>query len=357
MSLSKVRAALQSLTYHKPYFIPSLWKKHLSETLTAIEVSPKAFYTEVIDSILDLPKAELVPTENGEWSRSAVIYNLFPRLTAAFDHNQNKRIDVLPDEALRETGTFLKCIALLPYIKSLGATVVHLLPITSIGKDGNKGSLGSPYAIKNPYKLDERLSEPALNLDVETEFAAFVEAAHHLGLRVVLEFVFRTSAKDGDWVKEHPEWFYWIDNRLQDRSPQHRSGLVYGNPIFSREEIGFPLEIAVGIIKFAVSIEHTVFVVFFGFERAIFVVAQSSPLLFAIFEIGNAAQVTILVVEPHGIVGQAIFEDDFGAKRAIAVILLHQSLMATQFPKRIRAQHAEQNHRAEKKENGFSMHG
>jgi len=237
MSLSKVRAALQSLTYHKPYFIPSLWEKPLSETLTAIEVSPKAFYLEVIDSILDEPKAELVPTENGAWSRSAVIYNLFPRLTAAFDHNQNKRIDVLPNEALRETGTFLKCIALLPYIKSLGATVVHLLPITSIGKDGNKGSLGSPYAIKNPYKLDERLAEPALNLDVETEFAAFVEAAHHLGLRVVLEFVFRTSAKDGDWVKEHPEWFYWIDNRLQDRSPQHRSGLVYGNPIFSREEL------------------------------------------------------------------------------------------------------------------------
>ncbi len=237
MSLLKVRKALNSLTYQAPYFIPSLWKTPTSETLTAIEVSPKAFYSEVIDSILDSPKAEIVPTENGEWSRSAVIYNLFPRLTAAFDHNQNNRIDVLPNETLRETGTFLKCIALLPYIKSLGATVVHLLPITSIGKDGNKGTLGSPYAIKNPYKLDERLSEPALNLDVETEFAAFVEASHHLGLRVVLEFVFRTAAKDSDWVKEHPEWFYWIDNRLQDRSAHHRSGLVYGNPIFSREEL------------------------------------------------------------------------------------------------------------------------
>lgn len=237
MSLSKVRSALQSLTYSQPYFIPSLWKNPTSDNLKAIEVSPKAFFTEVIDAILASPKTEIVPTKGGEWSRSAVIYNLFPRLTSAFDHNQNKRIDALPDEALRETGTFLKCITLLPYIKSLGATVVHLLPITSIGKDGNKGALGSPYAIKNPYTLDERLSEPALNLDVETEFAAFVEAAHHIGLRVVLEFVFRTSAKDGDWVKEHPDWFYWIDNRLQDRSAQHRSGLVYGNPIFSREEL------------------------------------------------------------------------------------------------------------------------
>lgn len=237
MSLAKVRSALQTLRYDKPYFVPSLWAEEDPETLSPVQVDPKKFYLDAIDWILSQPKADIAPTENGEWSRSAVIYNLFPRLTAAFDHNQNKRIDVEPDEKLRETGTFLKCIALLPYIKRLGATAAHLLPITSIGRDGNKGSLGSPYAIKNPYKLDERLAEPALNLDAETEFAAFVEAAHHLGLRVVLEFVFRTAAKDSDWVKEHPDWFYWIDNRLHDRSPQHRSGLVYGNPIFSREEL------------------------------------------------------------------------------------------------------------------------
>lgn len=237
MSLAKVRSALQSLAYDKPYFVPRLWMEEDPDSFEPVQVDPKKFYLDAIDWILSQPKAEIAPTENGEWSRSAVIYNLFPRLTTAFDHNQNKRIDVAPDEALRETGTFLKCIALLPYVKRLGATATHLLPITAIGRDGNKGTLGSPYAIKNPYKLDERLAEPALNLDAETEFAAFVEAAHHLGLRVVLEFVFRTAAKDSDWVKEHPDWFYWIDNRLQDRSPQHRHGLVYGNPIFSREEL------------------------------------------------------------------------------------------------------------------------
>lgn len=252
MSLSKVRSALQSLDYQAPYFVPSLWKDESPEDLNAIRVNPKAFYLEVIDAILQQPPSDIVKTTGGEWSRSAVVYNIFPRLSAAFDHNQNGKISIEPQESLRETGTFLKCIAMLPYIKRLGANVVHLLPIMAIGKDGNKGSLGSPYAIKNPYKIDERLSEPALNLDVETEFAAFVEAARHLGLRVVLEFVFRTSAKDGDWVKEHPDWFYWIDNRLRDRGakPEEKSGdtqsgaeqinareLVYGNPIFSREAL------------------------------------------------------------------------------------------------------------------------
>ena len=80
-----------------------------------------------------------------------MIYNLFVRTTTAFDHNGNGTLDLPTNaEGLRETGTFLKAMAMLPYIKRLGATTVHLLPITSIGHDGNKGTLGSPYAIRNP---------------------------------------------------------------------------------------------------------------------------------------------------------------------------------------------------------------
>ena len=67
----------------------------------------------------------------------------------------------------RETGTFLKAITLLPFIRSLGCNTVHLLPITAIGRDGHKGNLGSPFAIRDPYALDEGLSEPALGLGAE----------------------------------------------------------------------------------------------------------------------------------------------------------------------------------------------
>jgi hypothetical protein len=112
---------------------------------------------------------------------------------------------------------------------------IHLLPITVIGSDGNKGSLGSPYAIKNPYKLDERLCEPFHELGAEAEFAAFVEAAHRLGMRVVMEFVFRTASKDSEWVTDHPNWFYWIDANMPDRSEENPDG--YGNPRFSPEEL------------------------------------------------------------------------------------------------------------------------
>ncbi len=137
-------------------------------------------------------------------------------------------------DGFRETGTFLKAIALLPYIKALGADTIHLLPITAHGEDGMKGNLGSPYAIRNPYELDETLSEPALGLGVKKEFRAFVEAAHHLGMAVVLEFVFRTAAKDSDWAQNHPDWFYWIKADVQDRASGSLDENAYGAPIFDR---------------------------------------------------------------------------------------------------------------------------
>ena len=72
---------------------------------------------------------------------------------------------------------------------------------------------------------------------LETEFAAFVEAAHHLGIRVVVEFVFRTAAKDSVWAKDHPEWFYWIRADVPDRSPGDASENAFGTPLFSRAEL------------------------------------------------------------------------------------------------------------------------
>ncbi|MBU2471278.1 MAG: alpha-amylase, partial [Bacteroidetes bacterium] len=177
-------------------------------------------------------------TKNGEWTKSAVIYNLFVRAGCAFNHSQNGKLD-LPcnEEGFRETGSFMKAIALLPYIKSLGTNTVHLLPITPIGSDGNKGKLGSPYAIKNPYEIDPSLCEPNIGVGAEIEFKAFVEAAHKLGMRVVAEFVFRTSAKDGDWVKEHPEWFYWIKENIEDREPKSNDESKYGTPVFTQAEL------------------------------------------------------------------------------------------------------------------------
>jgi len=31
-----------------------------------------------------------------------------------------------------------------------------------------------------------------------------------IGIRVVLDFIPRTAARDSDLIKSHPDWFYWI---------------------------------------------------------------------------------------------------------------------------------------------------
>lgn len=221
-----------------PYFVPGLWLDP-DGTPARHSVNPYRFFLDCIDRIEAQPQEPFGAGEgNGEWSRRAVIYNLFTRAATGFDHNGDGSVSLTPiGDGWMETGTFLKSTAVLPYIKRLGFNTVHLLPITAIGQDGNKGSLGSPYAIRNPYRLNPRLAESTLSLDVETEFAGFVEAAHHLGLRIVVEFVFRTASKDADWAAEHPGWFYWIRADVPDREPASSQENAYGPPIFTPEEM------------------------------------------------------------------------------------------------------------------------
>ena len=161
------------------YRIPSLWVNLNSKKLLDYEVNPFLYYKNKIEEILEYNS----PVKNGKddlsgnWSRRAVTYNIFVRLTTAYDHNGNNQIDLPINEyGWRETGSFLKTIALFPNLKKMGINTLHFLPITSIGQDGNKGRLGSPYAIQNPYKLDKNLAEPILDLDVDFQFKALVEA-------------------------------------------------------------------------------------------------------------------------------------------------------------------------------------
>ncbi len=220
------------------YAVPNLWiDPDLGSGSTLVD--PYRFHLERINWIEAQPRHPCVPAESGgDWSKTALVYNTLIRAATGFDHDGDGKVNRQPiGDGWMETGTFLKSLTTLPLITRMGFNTIHLLPVTAIGEDGHKGTLGSVYAIRNPYRLDPRLSEPALGLRPEDEFAAFIEAAHHLGLRVVVEFVFRTASKDADWVAEHPEWFYWIRADIQDRGPEEDDPSAYGAPIFSPEAL------------------------------------------------------------------------------------------------------------------------
>ena len=212
---------------HQPYHVPTLWRSATTGTKT---VDPASYFSESIETILAKKSIEKATLAMDDWRKSAVVYNIFVRLTTSFDHNGDGAISTEPlASGFRETGTLLKTIALLPYIKNLGANTLYLLPITEIGSESRKGSLGSPYAIKNPYKLDPLLNEPALGLSAEFLLKSLVEAAHLLEMHVVLEFVFRTTAIDSSWIKDHPEWFYWLKESAETRN--------FGRPDFDQQTL------------------------------------------------------------------------------------------------------------------------
>lgn len=218
---------LPSLPEDQPYYIPQLWTGNLQGS---VAVQPGTYYAGIIERILDHPQSPSGTENDHLWSRSAVVYNMFVRLTTAFDHDLDQTVSPEPLACgFRETGTLLKAIALLPYISSLGANTVYLLPLTSIGKANRKGNLGSPYAVKDPMEIDPMLDEPALGLTSDFLLKAFVEAAHLLGMRVVFEFVFRTAAIDSRWVKSHPSWFYWLSGTAD--------GNRYGPPVFDTDTL------------------------------------------------------------------------------------------------------------------------
>lgn len=210
-SLLKVYKALSELdekVNNEIYHVPSLWLNCDSMSNEVVAVAPITFFRTQIEKILNSKSNMDIPS-------NPIVYSMFVRYTTAFDHNRDGKIDLQAiDGNFFETGTLLKSIALLPYLKALGVNIIYLLPITEIGVDGRKGNLGSPYAIKNHYKFDSRLGEPFLALDLATQFSAFVESAHYLGMKVILEFVFRTASLDSDLALKHPEWFYWIYDSL-----------------------------------------------------------------------------------------------------------------------------------------------
>ena len=98
-------------------------------------------------------------------------------------------------------GTFKAVIPSLPRIKGLGVDIVWFAPIHPIGEKARKGSLGSPYAIKD-YR--------AINPEYGTmeDFKKTVKSIHDTGMKCIIDVVYNHTSPDSVLANEHPEWFY-----------------------------------------------------------------------------------------------------------------------------------------------------
>ena len=98
-------------------------------------------------------------------------------------------------------GTFRALERDLDRLSALGTDIVWLMPIHPIGEVGRKGTLGSPYAIR-----DYRGVNPEYGT-VE-DFRHLVDAIHVRGMKCIIDVVYNHTSPDSVLAQTHPEWFF-----------------------------------------------------------------------------------------------------------------------------------------------------
>jgi cyclomaltodextrinase / maltogenic alpha-amylase / neopullulanase len=116
-----------------------------------------------------------------EWIRDAVIYQIWER-------------------AYSQKGDFNSITNDLDRIKALGVDVLWLMPIHPIGQAKKKGSVGSPYAVKDYYGINPDYGTAA-------DLKRLVAESHKRGMKVIIDIVANHTAWDNDLIKQHPEFY------------------------------------------------------------------------------------------------------------------------------------------------------
>ncbi len=236
-------------------WLPPWYEGRVKEIDGKVFVDPYEFFAAITGKILkgmkdgvDYSKSitRIREETDMDWIKRSKIYAMLLRSSASYNHKGFGRFEAEDVLGYRESGTFLKGIALLTYLKMLDFDAVYLLPVSKVSNLFKKGEVGSPYAVKNPLELDPSYHDPLLEgFTVEDEFKAFVEAAHVLGIRVILDFIPRTAARDSDLIADHPDWFYWIKvEELASYGPPKIPGMGFKIPepedlprIYSLDEV------------------------------------------------------------------------------------------------------------------------
>lgn len=97
-------------------------------------------------------------------------------------------------------GTFNAFAKELPRLKDMGVEVLWFMPIHPIGVIKRKGRLGSYYSIR-----DYKATNPEFGL--ADEFKNLVTQAHHLGMKIIMDWVANHASWDNVWTIDHPEYF------------------------------------------------------------------------------------------------------------------------------------------------------
>ncbi|HTY86859.1 MAG TPA: alpha-amylase family glycosyl hydrolase [Candidatus Acidoferrum sp.] len=115
-----------------------------------------------------------------DWLRTSVVYEIFPR-------------------NFSQAGDLNAITAHLDELKDLGVDILWLMPIHPTGEKMKKGSIGSPFAVRDFY---------AINPDYGTtnDFKRLIAEAHQRNMKVVMDIVAGQTAWDSV-LMVHPDYY------------------------------------------------------------------------------------------------------------------------------------------------------
>lgn len=129
---------------------------------------------------------------------------------------------------LTQEGTFKAAQEDLKRIKAMNFDYIYLMPFHPISVLNRKGTYGSPYAIQDYYGVSEDLG----TLD---DVKAFLEEAHRLDLKVIMDIVFNHAGADHVWTQSNPQFFLLDEQGQPTRKVADWSDIVDYN--FSSQEL------------------------------------------------------------------------------------------------------------------------
>lgn len=127
------------------------------------------------------PQQDKYQVKHPEWSYNQTIYEVSLRQYSV-------------------EGTFKAFENDLPRLKKLGVGIIWLMPINPIGELNRKGTLGSPYSVKDYLAINPEFGT------VE-DFKSLVLKVHEHGMYLIIDWVANHCAWDNKLLKEHPDWF------------------------------------------------------------------------------------------------------------------------------------------------------
>ncbi len=137
--------------------------------------------TKNLDELLKSPFFGTPSLKSADWVKDARIYSVYLR-------------------SFSKEGNFAGLEKRIPELKELGVNVLWLMPIHPVGVKNKKGTLGSPYAVRDYYGINPEFG-------TMKDFKKLLGTVHKNKMKLIIDMVANHTSWDSKLIVEHPEWF------------------------------------------------------------------------------------------------------------------------------------------------------